>query len=291
MSSFWARLVASVRDNSEQRINNPFYGAFIFSWIVFNWKAIAIFIFSERSIYLKIDDMTNVTSFESLVSKPIIMTITMLSIIPILNAVYALFDVTIKACHKYSELYDSYINSVLAIRKQTNEARVSIQKELTLAKERAVIAQEEKRAEEFKLEASLARNNVQKIEELETLNSNLLQEKKEIGGEYNKLFEKAKKFEATNAEFEKLKQASVSLSKDFFKEREGHAKTKELLKTSQADIDNLQKSINEITNKFNSYKNAGLSSVSNRGQIKSEVVTNKEIIDAVNKVIGKDRNQ
>lgn len=291
MSSFWARLVASVRDNSEQRINNPFYGAFIFSWIVFNWKAIAIFIFSERSIYLKIDDMTNVTSFESLVSKPIIMTITMLSIIPILNAVYALFDVTIKACHKYSELYDSYINSVLAIRKQTNEARVSIQKELTLAKERAVIAQEEKRAEEFKLEASLARNNVQKIEELETLNSNLLQEKKELGGEYNKLFEKTKKFEATNAEFEKLKQASVSLSKDFLKEREGHAKTKELLKTSQADIDNLQKSINEITNKFNSYKNAGLSSVSNRGQIKSEVVTNKEIIDAVNKVIGKDRNQ
>lgn len=167
MSSFWGRLMSSLRDSSEQRISNPLYGAFIFSWISFNWKAIAIFLFSERGIYLKIDDIQAVTNINSLLLNPLKMTLVLMLIVPVLNAIYAIFNVLIKALHNFSDVYDSYFNSVLSLRKERVSAKIVTEREKTLALQKQEIAEAEKRTEELKFEAALARKNLIKLEELE----------------------------------------------------------------------------------------------------------------------------
>lgn len=46
MLSFFQSLAESFKD----RLKNPFLGAFILSWIVFNWKGISVFIYSDKGI-------------------------------------------------------------------------------------------------------------------------------------------------------------------------------------------------------------------------------------------------
>lgn len=167
MSSFWGKLTSSLTETSEQRINNPLYGAFIFSWIAFNWKAIAIFFFSERGIYLKIDDIHAVTNINSLLYNPLKMTLVLVLIVPVLNAIYALFNVIIKASHNFSDVYDSYFTSVSSLRKERVSAKIITEKEKTLALQKQEIAEAEKKTEELKFEAALARKNLKKVEDIE----------------------------------------------------------------------------------------------------------------------------
>lgn len=47
MSEFLKEIIASLRKTSTERISNPFYGVFILTWLVFNWEAVAILLFSD----------------------------------------------------------------------------------------------------------------------------------------------------------------------------------------------------------------------------------------------------
>jgi hypothetical protein len=47
---------------AKQRIKSPFFGSFIFSWLIFNWKPIFYFLFSDEKISMKIEKIEN--SFE-----------------------------------------------------------------------------------------------------------------------------------------------------------------------------------------------------------------------------------
>jgi len=47
MLDFIKELFASVKKTSTERISNPFYGVFIFTWLAFNWEAVAILLFSD----------------------------------------------------------------------------------------------------------------------------------------------------------------------------------------------------------------------------------------------------
>jgi len=48
-------IINSFIDNSKERIKNPFIGAFIISWIAFNWKPIFIILFSSKAIEERIE--------------------------------------------------------------------------------------------------------------------------------------------------------------------------------------------------------------------------------------------
>jgi hypothetical protein len=48
-------LLNTFLDTTKERIKNPFIGAFIFSFIAFNWKAVFIIIFASKSIQEKIE--------------------------------------------------------------------------------------------------------------------------------------------------------------------------------------------------------------------------------------------
>ncbi|WP_421810014.1 coiled-coil domain-containing protein [Flagellimonas sp.] len=47
-------LIAAFLDTTKERIKNPFIGAFVFSWIAFNWKPILIIFFSNMKVVDKI---------------------------------------------------------------------------------------------------------------------------------------------------------------------------------------------------------------------------------------------
>jgi hypothetical protein len=47
-------ILNSFLDNSKERIKNPFLGAFIISWVAFNWKPVIILFFSEKEVEQKI---------------------------------------------------------------------------------------------------------------------------------------------------------------------------------------------------------------------------------------------
>ncbi|WP_313698178.1 hypothetical protein [Pantoea sp.] len=47
MLDFIKELLASLKKTSTERISNPFYGVFIFTWLAFNWEAVAIIFFSD----------------------------------------------------------------------------------------------------------------------------------------------------------------------------------------------------------------------------------------------------
>lgn len=48
-------LINTFLDTTKERIKNPFIGAFIFSFIAFNWKPIFIIVFASKSIQEKIN--------------------------------------------------------------------------------------------------------------------------------------------------------------------------------------------------------------------------------------------
>ena len=81
---------------TEERIRNPFMGAFITSWIVFNWKPIFYFILAEESIVTKIDYIEkNFNDIWNYLYFPLLAAVFYIVILPHLNLI---FD----AINKYS---------------------------------------------------------------------------------------------------------------------------------------------------------------------------------------------
>lgn len=48
-------IINSILDSTKDRLKNPLLGAFVFSWLIFNWKPLLYILFSNTSIENKID--------------------------------------------------------------------------------------------------------------------------------------------------------------------------------------------------------------------------------------------
>ncbi|WP_312122940.1 hypothetical protein [Pantoea vagans] len=299
MNSFWGKLISSIRDTSEQRISNPFYGAFLFSWLVFNWKPIAIFFFSDKNIYLKISDMEVATNMNALLYNPIKMTLLMVLLIPALNSIYAMFDVAVKAGHKWSDTFDTFISSWFAIRKERHSARMEVEKELTLARERTVIAEEEKRAESFRLEAAKTRNQISDIEEMEDRIHDYSNKLSTGALQISGLLEELKKYKEELEEKDKIKASLDQVTSLFENEK---SKLREALETIESvssqynslNIENqdLNNQIMEIK-RFNSAPQKGLTLQEAKALSMRETLRPfySESERAQSPPLGKDRNQ
>ncbi|MGK3223774.1 hypothetical protein ACCW94_01615 [Enterobacter soli] len=55
MLEFIRDIFAAFRQTSLERVKSPFLGAFVFSWIAFNWPMLAILFFSKKDIESRID--------------------------------------------------------------------------------------------------------------------------------------------------------------------------------------------------------------------------------------------
>lgn len=87
-------LLQSIFKTAEERIKNPFIGAFFSSWIIFNWKPVFLMIFSSKNIEEKITFIDeNFTSTSNLLIFPLITAVFYVLILPYLSL---LFDILLK---------------------------------------------------------------------------------------------------------------------------------------------------------------------------------------------------
>lgn len=139
-------IIESFLKTANERIKNPFIGAFISSWIIFNWKPILFLIFSFQNIESKLFYIQKQFSdIDHLIYLPLISTIFYILILPLLNL---LFEILLKSpTSKRKEL-------VTENRKQAIEHE-------------KVIAIEEIKLEETKTEYRGLKSNNKLIEELQ----------------------------------------------------------------------------------------------------------------------------
>lgn len=81
-------ILHSIVSNSKERLKNPFLGAFITSWIAFNWQPIFIILFSNKTIEDKITFVNqNFIDPYHLLYFPLISTVIYIIILPYINLV------------------------------------------------------------------------------------------------------------------------------------------------------------------------------------------------------------
>jgi len=85
MLDFFKDIFASFRQSSLERIKSPFLGAFVFSWVGFNWQMLAILFMSKQSIICRIDYINSHFDIGNYLLGPISTTILICLILPLAN--------------------------------------------------------------------------------------------------------------------------------------------------------------------------------------------------------------
>lgn len=85
MLEFIRDIYASFRQTSLERIKSPFLGAFVFSWLGFNWQMLAIIFFSKKEIEQRLEMINKSFDIGSYLFAPICTTALIVIILPQIN--------------------------------------------------------------------------------------------------------------------------------------------------------------------------------------------------------------
>ncbi|WP_052439927.1 hypothetical protein [Hafnia alvei] len=85
MLDFIRDIYTSFRQTSLERVKSPFLGAFVFSWIGFNWQMLAIVLFSKRSIEERLELINKSFDISDYLLAPIFTTALIVTILPQVN--------------------------------------------------------------------------------------------------------------------------------------------------------------------------------------------------------------
>ncbi|MCK7244958.1 hypothetical protein [Enterobacter asburiae] len=87
MLDFIKDVIGAFRQTSLERVKNPFLGAFVFSWIAFNWQALVILLFSERTIEKRLGIINDHYDIGSFLLGPICTSILITFLLPQINKI------------------------------------------------------------------------------------------------------------------------------------------------------------------------------------------------------------
>lgn len=85
MLDFVRDLYASFRQTSLERVKSPFLGAFVFSWLGFNWQILSILFFSKKDIEQKIEIINKSYDVGNYLLGPILTTSLIVIFLPQIN--------------------------------------------------------------------------------------------------------------------------------------------------------------------------------------------------------------
>jgi len=85
MLDFARDIYASLRQTSLERVKSPFLGAFVFSWLGFNWQMLSILFFSERKIEQRLDFINKTNDISNYLLGPICTTALIVILLPQIN--------------------------------------------------------------------------------------------------------------------------------------------------------------------------------------------------------------
>ncbi|EPE0675806.1 hypothetical protein ACSFSI_001615 [Escherichia coli] len=85
MLDFIRDIYSSFRQASLERVKSPFLGAFVFSWLCFNWQMLAILFFSSKDIEKRLAIINGSFGIVSFLIAPICTTALIVILLPQIN--------------------------------------------------------------------------------------------------------------------------------------------------------------------------------------------------------------
>ena len=147
------KILSSIFKSTEERIKNPFMGAFVTSWVLFNWKPILFLVFSSKLIEDKIEYIQSTFSnINTVFWYPLLATIFYILVLPYLNL---LIDMLLK--------YSLLKRNIIIIDKQ----KLKIESEKQLAIEEIKLEEAKTEFRERSSHNLLVENLQNKIKKLE----------------------------------------------------------------------------------------------------------------------------
>lgn len=92
MLDFIKDIFSAFRQSSIERIKNPFVGAFVFSWLGFNWQVLAIILFSKKDVIERIDYIKDQYDVGHFILGPVLITIVICIILPWANKIFTKYQ-------------------------------------------------------------------------------------------------------------------------------------------------------------------------------------------------------
>lgn len=128
-------LLQSVFRTTEERVKNPFIGAFITSWVLFNWKPILFILFSAKNIEEKITFINeNFSDLKLLIWFPLLAVFFYILLLPYLNL---LFDILLKySLFKRNEIVINKQKQIIDNQKQIAIEEIKLEEAKTEYRER-----------------------------------------------------------------------------------------------------------------------------------------------------------
>ncbi len=244
MLDFIKDILSAFRQSSIERIKNPFVGAFVFSWLGFNWQVLAIILFSKKDVIERIDYIKEHYDVGHFILAPALTTIVICIILPLANKVFTKFQ-----SKPIRETTDILMQSKIDIAEnQLKIADIEARKKLAIKREEKYIEQNiyEIRDKHSRLEKS-AEEMTNELKEVKSALTSSVNENAKIKTENSSLKEVHKIREASlNEQIESLRKNILSLEK---REKDLH----NLIKKSKEKNDEYNKFITEnpdILNRF-----------------------------------------
>lgn len=126
-------ILESISKSAEERIRNPFIGAFTISWLIFNWQFIYYILFSDKKVEEKLLFVVkNFHNYWYILVFPLLSSLFYLLIVPYVNL---WTDKFVKKSKKQREL-EIHENDKIKIQRETEIAKENVLKEIAVSQER-----------------------------------------------------------------------------------------------------------------------------------------------------------
>ncbi|EIM8482249.1 hypothetical protein [Serratia marcescens] len=131
MLDFIKDIFSAFKQSSIERIKNPFVGAFVFSWLGFNWQILAIILFSEKDVIERIEYIKKHYDVGDFILAPLLTTVLICVLLPLANKVFTKYQ-----SKPISETTDILMQSKIDIaEKQLQIADIEAKKKLAVKRE------------------------------------------------------------------------------------------------------------------------------------------------------------
>lgn len=219
MLDFIKDIFSSFRQSSIERIKNPFVGAFVFSWLGFNWQILAIITFSKKDIIERVDYIKAHYDVGHFILAPSLTTIAICIILPWANKIF-------------TKLQSKPISDTTSILMQ---AKIDIaEKQLQIANFEAKKKLAEKREE---------RNIEEDIESKNIKLDNAIKEKNNALEEISLLRESLRNEKSDASLF---RQDNSNLKQSLINEQKLYSELAKITAEKDKNISDLQREINKI---------------------------------------------
>lgn len=173
----------SIQTNIRERSGSALYGCILITWLALNWKPIAIFIFSNEDIYLKIRAISHYYSSDKQFWTPVLYGSVIAIAFPVLNAIYGFIEIITLGLIKSKNNLLILVNAIAEEIKLNYEIKVETLKrvrdaeiEYNIQSKRQQVAQAEINAKLTEEGLSSLDNTIAELARLQKLNEEQLLE-------------------------------------------------------------------------------------------------------------------